>query len=135
MKILAIDFGEKRIGFSIGDSSMKMAIPLTPLNRKNSQHDLEHIKKILEEYEVDKIILGYPLNMNGTPGPITRKVEAFNNFLRKNLNIDIEFIDERLTSFEAEELLKPIIRDHKKRKAIIDSAAALVMLKNYLDPT
>ena len=133
MKVLAIDFGEKRMGFSIGDTSVKTATPLPPMNRKKPAHDLIHIKKILDDYEIDKIILGYPLNMNGSHGPVTRKVEAFKSFLSKNIDIEIQFVDERLSSFEAEELLKPIIKSNQKRKKIIDSTAALVILKSYLN--
>lgn len=121
------------MGFSIGNTSMKTAIPLPPMIRKKPEHDLARIKKILDDYEVDKIILGYPLNMNGSQGPGTRKVDAFKSFLCKNIDIKIQLVDERLTSFEAEELLKPLIKNIQKRKKIIDSTAALVMLKNYLN--
>jgi len=133
MKVLAIDFGEKRMGFSIGDTSVKTAVPLPPLNRNKLENDLIHIKKIINDYEIDQIILGYPLNMNGSHGPVARKVEAFKSYLCKNIDIEILLVDERLTSFEAEEMLKPIIKNTSNRKKSIDSTAALIMLNNYLN--
>ena len=66
MKILAIDYGEMRMGFSIGDTLLKTAVPLFPLQRKGGKEDLVHIENIIHDYEIEKIILGYPLNMNGS---------------------------------------------------------------------
>jgi putative Holliday junction resolvase len=133
MRILSIDYGEKRMGFAVGNSAIKNVFPLNPWQRKKPEHDIEHIKKILSEFEIDKIIIGYPLNMNGSESPMSKKVEAFRKFLKKHTRTDIELVDERLTSFEAEEMLKPIVIGFEKRKKMLDSAAAWIILKNYLE--
>lgn len=133
MRILAIDYGEKRMGFAVGNTTVKNGFPLNPWQRKKAGMDMEHIKKILTEFEIEKIIIGYPYHMDGSKSPMSKKVEGFKKILEKNTDIRIEFVDERLTSFEAEELLKPMAIRFDKRKKILDSTAAWVMLKNYLD--
>lgn len=134
MKILAIDFGQKRMGFAIGDTSIKTAVPIRQINRKDLKLDIDHIKNIIYEYDIERIIIGYPLNMDGTKSQITEKVENFSKLLRKKIpEIDIEFIDERLTSFEAEEILKPHKPNYKKRKGILDSISALIILKSFME--
>ncbi len=120
------------MGFAIGDCSRQTPTLLKPLIRKKITRDIEHIRKILSEYEIQKIIIGYPLNMNGSKSTMVQKIEDFRNILKKKIGIDIEYVDERLTSFEAEEMLKPILPDYRKRKKSIDSTAALIILNNYL---
>lgn len=137
MKILAIDFGLKRIGFAVGNTFIKSATPIEQLNRKNMDFDLEFITRIIDEYDIQHIIMGHPLNMDGTPGKLAGAVENFKNFLKKRIpqDIDIELVDERLSSFEAEELLKPVQGDYKKRKKVLDSVSAMMLLKDYLEKT
>lgn len=134
MKILAIDFGQRRMGFAIGDTSIKTAVPIKQINRKNLKLDINHIKDIIYEYDIERIIIGYPLNMDGTKSQITEKVENFSKLLRKKTpEINIEFIDERLTSFEAEEMLKLHKPAYKKRKEILDSISALIILTTFME--
>jgi putative Holliday junction resolvase len=137
MKILAIDFGLKRIGFAVGNTYIKSATPIQQLDRKNMDFDLEFILQIIDEYDIQHIIMGHPLNMDGTPGKLAGAVENFKNFLIKRIpqGIDIELVDERLSSFEAEELLKPVQGDYKKRKKVLDSVSAMMLLKDYLEKT
>lgn len=133
MRILAIDYGEKRMGFAVGNSASKNGFPLDPWQRKKIEHDIEHIKNILSEFEIEKIIIGFPYHMDGSKSPMSNKVESFKKILQKNTRIDIEYVDERLTSFEAEEMLKTIVSRSEKRKKILDSTAAWIMIKNYLE--
>jgi putative Holliday junction resolvase len=133
MKILAIDFGLKRIGFAFGNTVIRTAVPIPPAVRKNKEEDIRCIKNLIDEYDIAKIIVGYPLNMDGTKSLITRQVENFTKELKKKTGMDTEFVDERLTSFEAEEELKSIQPDYKKRKKIIDSISAWLMLKSYVE--
>ncbi len=135
MKILAIDFGLKRIGFAVGNTMIKTATPIEQLDRKNLEFDLEFILRIIDEYDIRHIIMGHPLNMDGTVGKIAVAVENFGNYLKKRIpqEIEVELVDERLSSFEAEELLKPIQGDYRKRKKVLDSVSAMMMLKNYLE--
>ena len=104
MKILAIDFGKKRLGFALGDTSINTALPLKQIDRKNSAQDIQYIKDLIAEYDVEKVVTGYPLHMDGSKSKLSVAVENFSRSLRKKANIPVDFNDERLTSFEAEEL-------------------------------
>lgn len=133
MKILAIDFGLKRMGLAVGNTVLRSVNPIQPINRKKLADDLNAIQNFIEEYDIQKIVIGYPLNMDGSQSEMTANVEHFANFLKKHIDIDIEFVDERLTSFEAFEMLKPIQPDLKKRKKSKDSISAMVILNSYLE--
>ena len=131
MKILAIDYGKKRMGFAVGSLALKVSTPLDHLNRKDIRADLLYIKDLIENHDIGRIVIGLPLNMDGTKGKIVREVENFYKFLKKRIKIGIEMIDERLTSFEAEEILKVRIPDFKKRKGKLDSMSAVIILDQY----
>jgi putative Holliday junction resolvase len=135
MKILAIDFGMKRMGFAMGNSAINTAAPLAPLTYKNTKQAITHIKQLIDEYDIVWVLLGYPLNMDGSKSLITRQVERFKTHLNKILEpgIGIEYVDERLSSFEAEEELKSLHPHYKKRNKIIDSMSALVILRRYME--
>jgi putative Holliday junction resolvase len=135
VKILAIDFGMKRMGFAIGNTVINTAVPINPIAWKDSTKAVEHINQLVSDYEIDRILLGYPLNMDGSKSPVTQQVERFAQRLEKSMapGIEIEFMDERLSSFEAEEELKVLHRDYKKRKKILDSMSALVILRHHMN--
>ena len=135
MRVLAIDFGMKRIGFAIGNTLIQTAAPHDPITRKDSKQTIQHIKKLIDEYEINRVAMGYPLNMDGTKSKITEHVENFTRRLEKAVGpeIGIDFVDERLSSVEAEENLKTHQPDFRKRKKIIDSMSALVILKRYME--
>lgn len=135
MKILAIDFGMKRMGFAVGSPAIRTATPIAPLhrNKRSPEEDFRHIQTLIDEYDISRIIVGYPLNMDGSKSPITLRVEAFVQRLRKKTDREIECVDERLTSFEAEEELKTIQPDYKKRKKVLDSMSAFVLLRGYME--
>jgi putative Holliday junction resolvase len=133
MQILAIDYGEKRMGFALGDKQTKTAVPLSQMICKNPADDIRTIMQIVDEFDVNTIIIGYPLNMNGTKNDITKKVENFAQNLKKKMKIEIKLVDERLSSFEAEEILKPIKKKYQNRKKKLDSISALVIMQNYFN--
>jgi putative holliday junction resolvase len=135
MKLLAIDFGRKRLGFALGNPSISTAAPLDPFTYKNTKQALAHIKDLVDQYDVTRILLGYPLNMDGTASETSRQVEHFKSHLSKALGagIAIEYVDERLSSFEAEEELKPLHPHFKKRNRFIDSMSALVILRRFME--
>ena len=135
MKLLAIDFGMKRMGFATGNTTINTATPIAPLERKNSKQVIDHIKDLILEYEIDKILLGYPLYMDGSKSHITEQVEHFTRRLKKAVgeSMQVEWVDERLSSFEAEEQLKPLKPNYKKQKAIIDSMSAVVILRRFME--
>ncbi|HLP57338.1 MAG TPA: Holliday junction resolvase RuvX [Candidatus Deferrimicrobium sp.] len=133
MKILAIDFGMKRMGFAVGNTILKTATPIAPLVRQNEQQDIIYIQNLIDEYDIVKIIIGYPLNMDGTKSNFTMQVENFARLIKEHFTIETDFVDERLTSFEAEEMLKEFQQDYKKRKKMLDSVSALVILRSYME--
>jgi len=134
-KILAVDFGMKRIGFALGNTLINTAVPLDPVMRKNSKQVIQHIKTLVEEYEINRIVLGYPLNMDGSKSAITEQVEHFTRRLQKALGpvIGVVWTDERLSSIEARESMKHIDPIHKQRKTRIDSLSAMVILKRFME--
>ncbi|MCP4157592.1 MAG: Holliday junction resolvase RuvX [bacterium] len=133
MKILAIDYGLKRIGFAIGNPIIRTATPIDPIIRKNSKQAVDDIKQLVDEYDITKIIVGHPLNMDGSKSNITLQVENFAKKLKNKLNIDTQLVDERLTSFEADEVLKNHQPDYKKRKKKLDSISASIILNSYME--
>jgi len=121
MKYLGIDWGEKRIGLAVGDSSAKLAVPFGVV------FSLKEILKITKEEDIEKVIVGEPKRMSGKGN----LAEAFNRFvgkLKKNLNVEIELIDERLSSKAADNLM-----GSKKEKAPRDAVAAMIILQSYFD--
>lgn len=133
-RILAIDYGKKRIGLALSDPLGITANPLSVLHRKSLSEDIKKIKSIIEEKEVGKVVLGLPLNMDGTPGILTEEIKSFAKKIEKEVNIDVEFHDERLTTHEAENLLiEEANMSREKRKKIKDKIAACLILKSYLE--
>lgn len=135
MKILAVDFGMKRVGFAVGNALIQTAVPIEPVRRQSSKQVIARILELLDEYDINRIIIGYPLNMDGSKSTFTEQVEHFSRRLKKAVEpgVPVFFVDERLSSFEAEETLKSLHPDYKKRKHIIDSMAAMVILQRFME--
>lgn len=133
MRILAIDYGEKRIGLAITDPLGLIAQPFETITRDG--RELQKISEIIKDKEVKKILLGMPFNMNGTSSEMTAKARAFAEELQKNTTVEINLIDERLTSREAGSRLAEMSVPVKKRKKAMDCLAAAVILETYLNKT
>jgi putative Holliday junction resolvase len=131
MKVLAVDFGSRRIGLAVGDTLTRVATPLPLVVAANRRVALDEIVRQAEEFEVERIVVGYPLNMDGSRGPACVAVERFAAALRKRTGLTVVLVDEKLSSFEAEEMGKEIEHDFRKRKAFLDSMAAQVILQSY----
>jgi len=133
MKVLAVDYGSRRIGLAVGNSVTRVATPLGQVAAVNRQVVLDEIVKRVGEFEVERIVVGYPLNMDGSRGPACAAVDRFVGFLRKRLALPVDLVDEKLSSFAAEELAKDMEPDFRKRKSFLDSMAAQVILQNYFE--
>ncbi len=135
MNLLAIDFGTKRMGFALGNTAINSAAPLDPFDYKNPNQVFDHINRLVDDYDITRVLIGYPLNMDGTKSTTTEEVERFAGKLKKNLapGIAVDFVDERLSSFEAEETLKSLHPDFKKRKKFLDSVSALLILRRFME--
>lgn len=132
-RILALDVGEKRIGVAVSDALNTIAQGIETIKRIDTESVIEKIKALIKEYELSKIIVGIPLNMNGTKGASARSVEEFIRLIQAEIDLSIEPVDERLTTAQGERMLLEADVSRKKRKRSIDKIAAQLILQLYLD--
>ena len=130
---MGIDFGLARIGIALSDDTKFLATPFETYKRKGEETDLQHLINIIKSKSVDEIVCGLPMNMAGEEQEIAKKTRDFMAKLNEQIDIKIEFVDERLSSLMAEEMLKETERDWKKRKEKLDAVAASIILQDYLD--
>ena len=133
MRILGIDYGSKRLGLAVCDELGLTAQALTTITRKNRERDLEKIDAVIKEYNVEKIVVGYPLRLDGTEGIQCEKVNRFVDILESRFSLPIIKWDETLSTKEAEQILIEANVNRKKRKDVVDKLAAAIILKSYLD--
>jgi putative Holliday junction resolvase len=131
-RILAIDYGTKRIGLAVSDPLGITAQSVGVVMRKGKKKDIAEIKKVIEDRGVDKIVVGLPLNMNGSEGTLYGAVKKFGKKLEEALGLPVVYHDERLTTVQAEKVLLSGDVSRKKRRAVIDKIAAQLLLQNYL---
>ena len=134
MRVIGIDLGSKRIGIALSDSDLTVATPLDVVERSgNVEKDHIAILKITDEWEVQKIIVGLPVSLDGTLGPSAQSVMDEIKMLRGVTDIPIETHDERYTTVTAEQILlqQNVKRDRKKR--VIDKVAAAIILQGWID--
>ena len=132
-RIMGLDIGDKTIGVAVSDLMGLTAQGVTTIKRVGKKKDIEAIKQIIAEKQVNKIVSGLPKNMNGTVGPEGEKVQKFCELLKEETNLPIEFWDERLSTVAAERsLIEGNVR-RENRKKVIDMLAAVIILQGYLD--
>ena len=134
MRILGIDYGDARTGLAITDALCITAQGLeTIYNNGNDKIILRKIDELLEKYEIQTIVVGYPLNMNGTKSERTEKTEKFIHKLKCKYNkIEIKQIDERLTTVAAHKTMNLLDVNKNKKKNIVDTISAVYILETYL---
>lgn len=133
MRVMGLDVGDKRIGIAVSDPLKITAQGLETLNRTNLKRELEYICQLMDKWEVTQLVVGLPKNMNGTLGPQAEKVKTFINSLLKVKDIEVIYVDERLSTVSAEKTLIAGDVSRKKRKNVVDKLAATVILQTYLD--
>ncbi len=133
MRILSLDVGERRIGMAVSDTLGLIAQQLETLIRGSEQDDFKRIKDIIKEKEVSEVVVGFPLNMDGTMGPKAEEISVFIEALKKECGISVNAWDERLTTREADRILREADVSRKKRKKLDDKLAAQLILQSYLD--
>jgi len=131
MRYLAIDYGMKRTGLAVCDTGETIASPLAVVQGRKDL--IQRIQRVVASEGVEAIVLGLPLNMDGTEGPQARLVQAFGKELGRQLGIPVHFQDERLSSFEAEQRLQEMDLSRAKKKERLDALAAADILQNFLD--
>lgn len=132
MRILGIDYGEKRIGMAVSDPLGITAQGLPTIERTNIQDDLQKILNVVREKEVGEIVVGLPKNMNNSLGEKAQTVLNFVALLKKDINIPINVIDERLSTVRANRAMLEGDLSRKKRKDRVDMIAAQLILQDYL---
>lgn len=136
MRILGLDFGAKTIGVAVSDPFGWTAQGVEIIRRENEntlKPSVARIGEIIKEYEIEKIVLGYPKNMNNTLGPRAEKTEAFKLKLERNFKLPVILWDERLSTVAAQRGLIEADLSRAKRKQVIDKMAAVFILQGYLD--
>ena len=139
MKAIALDVGDKTIGVAVSDALMMTANGITTIERIGIRKDADKVLNMLKEYECNIIVIGLPLNLDGSDSVQTGKVRDFRQMLENKMkstaikNIEIVYQDERFTTKIAENILIEADVSRKKRKNVIDKQAAVVILQSYLD--
>lgn len=133
MKAMGIDFGLKRIGVAFSDETKFLATPYEVYVRQNDTQDIQHFVDLIEKNKVDEIVCGLPMNMQGNEQEIAELTRSFMDELQAKVAVKISFVDERLSSVLAEDVLKQSEKDWKKRKQKLDAVAASIILQDYLD--
>jgi len=133
MRILSLDVGERRIGVAICDPQERLALPLTLLERRNEEATLAAIADLVVSRGAEAIVVGLPLSLDGSQGPQAQRVMAFVEALAQRVAVPVATWDERLSTVEAERLLREAGHRRRALKGRRDAAAAAIILQSYLD--
>lgn len=132
MRCLGIDYGTRRIGLSYGDE-IGVATPLPALVHSTSEQRWTALGEVVQQRGISEFVLGYPYNMDGTAGFKAKEVDAFAAKLRDSFGLPVHFIDERLTSYEAEASISKSKLRELRASGLVDSRAATIILQDFLD--
>ncbi len=132
-RVVALDVGDVRIGIASSDLLKMIASPFAVYVRKNTEEDFLYFKNLLIEREADTLVIGLPLSLDGTESLQTQKVRAFAAELAKYTDIPMVFVDERMTTCAAEDVLLEGNVSRKGRKKVVDKIAASIILQDYLN--
>ena len=132
-RMLGVDFGERRVGLAVSDALGMLATPWRTVEVSGRREAVEGVVKACEETEAEQIVVGLPLNMDGTHGPMVEKVDAFVADLRGRVSVPVVTWDERLSSSLVERMLLEADVSRARRKQVRDKLAAQVILQGYLD--
>ncbi|MCY9592676.1 Holliday junction resolvase RuvX [Paenibacillus chitinolyticus] len=133
MRTMGLDYGDKTIGVAVSDLLGLTAQGIEVIRRASPQHDLDHLRRLIGEYEVTEIVVGLPKNMNGSIGPRGELSQEFAAQLTETFNLPVRMWDERLTTVSATRTLLEADVSRKKRKQVVDKIAAVLILQGYMD--
>jgi len=131
--VLAIDYGRRRIGLALSDELRMTACPLATLERTNRRSDVRRLRELARKHAVRQIVVGWPLHLNGAVSQMAEEAARFARRVEKELGLPVELVDERLTSWAAEEAARERKRSGGKRGASADALAAALILEDYLE--
>tara|TARA_B100000676_G_scaffold161889_1_gene159278 strand:- start:408 stop:824 length:417 start_codon:yes stop_codon:yes gene_type:complete len=132
-RVLAIDFGEVRVGLALSDLTCTIAKPYKTINYNDIDHLLIQLSDIIKENDVNQLVVGIPYNMKGEDTKQTKIVKDFVSIIKEKLDYDIDLVDERLTSMEAEKLMHQMDIKVGHNKDKVDKIAASIILQEYLE--
>jgi putative Holliday junction resolvase len=132
-RTLGLDVGTRRIGIAVSDPLGITAQGLETLQRRNKRHDFAVLEQVIRDYEVREIVVGLPLRMSGAEGTQSDKMQGFAEELRKRFQLPVHLWDERLTSAEANRLLRETELSIEKRARAVDRMAAVLILQGWMD--
>ena len=132
-RIMCLDYGDVRIGIAFSDLLQTIASPYDTYTRVNLESDIQFFADLAKKQDVELIVIGMPYNMDGTVGERIIVTKEFGKILSERLNLPVEFVDERLSSVEAEDILAEAHVPAIKRKGLIDKIAASIILQSYLN--
>ena len=131
---MALDYGTKRVGVAVTDGERRYIFPRETMLRSTSEEEVRVLRKVCDADGVDLLVVGLPINADGTEGPMAAAARDFGGGLAEGLGVPLEMVDERYTSEEAEEHLREQFpRDTRKRRSLRDRTAALIILKTWLE--
>ena len=133
MRIMGVDMGSHTIGLAISDESALIAQGLETIKRRSTEEDLKEITRVIDQFKIEKIVVGLPKNMNGTLGKQAEMVLQWIEALKKRIPLPVVTWDERLTTVGATKILLEADLSRKKRKKVIDQLAAALILQGFLD--
>jgi putative Holliday junction resolvase len=133
LRILAIDYGRKRIGLAVSDPLGITAQPLPTIVEESSEKVFQRLAGIIQDMEVEEVVIGLPLRLDSTEGPAAEEVRRFADTLSKMISVPLHLVDERLTSALANTLLSVSGHRGKRKKRKVDTVAAQAILQTYLD--
>ena len=136
MRILGLDFGSKTVGVAVSDELLLTAQGVEIIRREKPsklRQTLARIEELVAQYKVEKIVLGYPKNMNNTEGERCERTKEFKEMLEKRTGLEVILWDERLTTVAADEVMKEMGIRREDRKKYVDEIAAMFILQGYLD--
>ena len=132
-RILGLDVGAKRIGVAISDLLGITAQGLQTLQRQNKRLDFAQLERVIREHQVAEIVMGLPLRMSGAEGVQAEKMQAFAEEIRRRFKLPVHLWDERLTSAQANRLLRETEMSIKRRGEVVDQMAAVLILQSWMD--
>ncbi len=132
-RILGLDVGSRRIGVAVSDPLGITAQGLETLHRRNKKYDFSFLHRVIRDYHVEEIVVGLPLRMSGAEGTQAEKIQLFAEDLRKHFKLPVHLWDERLTSAEANRLLRETDLSIEKRGQAVDRMAAILILQSWMD--
>jgi putative Holliday junction resolvase len=137
MRALGVDLGARRIGLAISDPETRLAFPLDAIDSRGTARDIETLCTLVEAREVERVVVGLPLHLDGRSGPEVDTARRFAGALERAAGVPVELLDERWTSLQAERALRetgtPAQRRKRRRSGDLDSMAATILLRTWLD--